>query len=62
MVRKGPFSVGDEVSVEGDTKGKSFMKSKKEAQRDPKVNMPNVTGLALMVRRQPSSLHRSWSH
>lgn len=36
MGREGPFSVGDKVSAEGDSKSKSFIKSKKEAQRDPK--------------------------
>lgn len=62
MGREGPFSVGDKVSAEGDSKSKSFIKSKKRHRETPKVNMPNVTGLAPMARRQPSGLHKFWFH
>lgn len=34
--REGAFSVGDGLRAEEDSTSKSFMKSKKEVQRDPK--------------------------
>lgn len=62
MSREGSFLARDGVRAEGHSKSKSFTKSKKETQRDPKDEYAKRDRFVPAVRKQPSRLHKPWFH